>query len=57
MDTLTTFESWRIIEKRDFIGRKACDMYKDGDPSSVGFTISSLIFETMKKGCEVKDFF
>lgn len=51
-------ESDRIIEETGFIiGRKACNVYKDGDPNRVGFTISSLMFEGMKEGCEVKGFF
>jgi len=49
-------ESDRVIEENGFIGRKACDVYKDGDPNSVGFTISSLMFGGIDEGCEVKGF-
>lgn len=31
-------------------------MYEDGNPDSVSFTISSLLFESMNEGCVVKDF-
>ena len=31
-------------------------MYKDGDPNSAGFTISSLMVGGMEEGCEVKGF-
>ena len=57
MNTFTIFEIERIIEKNDFIDRKACDMYKNEDSSSVDFIMSSLLFEIMKEDCEVKDFF
>lgn len=50
-------KSDRIIEETGLIGRKACNVYKDGDPNSVGFTISSLMFGGMEEGCEVKGFF
>ena len=49
-------ESNVFIEEKGFIGRKACNVYKDGDPNSIGFTISSLMFGGMKEGCEVKGF-
>ena len=49
-------ESDRFIEEHGLIGQKACNVYKDGKPNSVGFTISSLMFEDMKNGCEVKGF-
>ncbi|KAH9203107.1 hypothetical protein DL95DRAFT_472697 [Leptodontidium sp. 2 PMI_412] len=36
------------------IGQKACDVYQDGNPKSVDFTLSSLLFASMTEGCEVK---
>lgn len=59
-------ESWKrlprpksniLIEDKNRIGRKACDLYVAGDPFSVGFTISSLMFATKKEGREIKGFF
>jgi hypothetical protein len=47
----------RSIGKAGVIGRRACDLYEDGDPFSVSFTISSLMFESKDDGCEVKGFF
>ncbi|KIV98446.1 uncharacterized protein PV09_09744 [Verruconis gallopava] len=38
------------------IGRKASVLYTDGNPNSVTFTISSLLFTTMKS-CVVSDFY
>lgn len=51
------FGIWHIIEKKGFIGRKACDMYMDRDSGSVDFIISSLMFGAMEESCEIKDFF
>jgi hypothetical protein len=39
------------------LDRKARELYKDGDPSSVAFTISSLFFKSMQEGvCKAEDF-
>jgi len=46
----------RSIEEAGVIDRKACDLCKDGDPFSVSFTISFLMFERVEEGCEVKGF-
>ena len=49
-------KSNRFIEDKGLIGRKACNVYEDGEPNSVGFTISSLLFENLNEGCVVKGF-
>jgi hypothetical protein len=38
------------------IGRKASNIYRDGEPESAQLTISSLMFVNGEKGCEVRDF-
>jgi hypothetical protein len=38
------------------IGRKPCELYKFGNPNSVAFTVSSLVFKSIKEGCEVEGF-
>ena len=48
--------SHQSVERNRLIGRKASDVYKDGNPESVRLTISSLMFDSMHKGCEVKSF-
>ena len=45
-----------LVEETGFVGRRACDVYKDGDADSVAFTISSFVFGGMAEGCEVKGF-
>jgi len=49
-------ESNGFIEEKGLISQKACNVYKDGDPNSIGFTVSSLMFRGIKEGCEVKGF-
>lgn len=44
-------------EENGLIGRNASDIYEDGNPESVRLTISSLMFDSMYKGCEVKNFY
>jgi hypothetical protein len=40
------------------VGRKACDLYEAGNPKSVVFIASSLLFvKNISKGCEVKGFY
>ncbi|KAK5189111.1 hypothetical protein LTR96_010892 [Exophiala xenobiotica] len=46
-----------ILKERGNIGRMAHTLYKDGDPDSVDFTISSLLFGSMKESVEVKGFY
>ncbi|KAJ6004673.1 hypothetical protein N7540_013042 [Penicillium herquei] len=55
MKTLQSYVSW--LRRERLIGRNASDVYKDGNPDSVQFTISSLLFENIRSGCGVKSFF
>ena len=45
------------IGNQGFLGRKACNLYEDGDPYSVEFTISSKLFEGKEVGCIVEGFY
>ncbi|KFZ23193.1 hypothetical protein V502_02323 [Pseudogymnoascus sp. VKM F-4520 (FW-2644)] len=45
------------MNKHGLIGRKACDLYEPGNPNSVGFTASSLLFGTPKESLEVEGFY
>jgi hypothetical protein len=46
----------QLIGKEGLIGKKACDLYKPGNPNNADFTVSSLLFQTIKEGCKVKGF-
>ncbi|KAM0794839.1 hypothetical protein BDR22DRAFT_814504 [Usnea florida] len=46
-----------MLKQECLIGRKASQVYRDGDPSSVALTISSLLFTSMTEGCRVSDFY
>lgn len=43
--------------RNQLIGRKASDVYEDGKPETVQLTLSSLMFDKMENGGDVKDFF
>jgi hypothetical protein len=48
-------KSDKLTEEAGMIGREARDLYEDGNPKSVDFTVSSLLFErSMSEGCEVE---
>ncbi|KAH6714551.1 hypothetical protein BKA61DRAFT_723325 [Leptodontidium sp. MPI-SDFR-AT-0119] len=44
------------LDEKEMLGKKACDVYQDGDAHSVAFTISSLLFQKPTSRCEVSGF-